>query len=391
MAKRSINIEIDGPKLRELLARAGTLEQAADRLGCTRQTLYSWLSSNRIAPKQLSTIANTFDLSASQIQAIRPSRELAVLFRTLRDIRVPDDTTRFVKSLAAEIINLYKDEARFESDNSHAVYRGKSVSEMATFIRKVLELPHQGVTLDQLLTSLDSIRVPAIFFPFDPAITDAKIHAFTATSSETKVIFVGSDCALEDVAWRIFHELAHIFSGDKSEVSLEQERFCDAVASQILTPSEFFEKNRQNFRNLLSGNVGGKTTEIIRDIAAHLGASFLGVVLALKQNKIISRGSIVEKYLMKVHHTTKNARKTVESLHEKDDSKVVDYWRTAFDDISRVKLLKFHHLIKEGLLGGKISIERAAEAYSTDVSTMSELKMAWLSQVVPPDATTPPG
>ncbi len=40
--------------------------------------------------------------------------------------------------------------------------------------------------------------------------------------------------------------------------------------------------------------------------------------------------------------------------------------------------MKYYQVFKEGLLLGKVSLERAAEVFETDVASMQEIKSRWI-------------
>ena len=70
-----------------------------------------------------------------------------------------------------------------------------------------------------------------------------------------KVIFININQFIEDVCWRIFHEICHLFCGH-TKPNKEQEEFCNDVATEAITPMIYFKENektlKEYFKNPLS-------------------------------------------------------------------------------------------------------------------------------------------
>ena len=381
MPKKITSIPIVGSKLRELLiSRTQKIDEIAERLDCTRQTLHLWFTTDRIPSRQLLAVAKTFSFTAEELRQIRPKENLCILYRTLRDVTVPEETQAVVRSLAKEALWLNRSEALFRSNKVLALMRTKSPVEMANHIRRVLELPHYGIALEQLISALEAWNIPVIFFPFPESLVYAKVCAFTASNLDDRIIIVDSNCALEDVLWRIFHELAHIIAGHDSTVTRDDERFCDAVATEMCTPAKFFHDNHEVFKDRFSSNDLWRLPGAAREISTFLGASYLGVILALTAHKIISVGSAKQKYLMAVHHREKDKLKRVNDVLALAKETPLEFWTAAFKDPLIIKLIKRQTLTRDGVLSGRVSLERAAEIFDIDVGTMREMQHRWKQQ-----------
>ena len=385
MARPSISINIDGATLRSLLlAKRGKLEDVADDLNLSRQTLHAWFSNNKIPPRQLSQIAQKYTLNVQDIRRLKKTEEFLLFFRTLRNVAVPEETKEAVRSLAKDFFLLHSREIQIKASISSTLSTSDPV-EMASHVRRLLVLPEHGTTTEQLIASLDGFNLPVLFVAFDQSLKEAKIHAFTAIKGTTRAIFLDRDCAWEDVSWRIIHELAHILAGHQGEVTAGDEKFCNQVAIEILTPKSFFTSKKDVLKKAILGASIGALRPIVAEVSDFLGASYMGVVLALIDNRIIAKDSNESRSLFKIAHQNSGARILISTITTPTRDKEESFWDAALEDPSKRAFFKFELLARDALIGGNISISRASEIFSVDVLQMEQLRRLWIDQYATTD------
>lgn len=377
MPRQSVTIQINGSALRDLIQkRQPQIQVAAEKIGVSRQALHDWITSEKIPPVRLSMLARKFSLSAAELEQLKPKRNLQVMFRTLRRVTVAEETRMKVTEVAKDFLMLDAVAPDVREDISIKLTTDNP-QVMAEHILRELKLSPHPLALGQVLLSLNNLNIPVAFFPFEESLRQAKIKAFLAKEEKKRVIFIDSKLAWEDVLWNLFHELAHVFAGHDDTVTKKDEEFCDSVASDAVTPQSFFSKNEKQLRHAFASTELRHAKYLVDEIANQLGASFSGVILALKGNKIIESDSAVLKYLYKIHHNTEANRIKVIDLITPSDKSNAEAWIKLFNDPSKIPLLKLPLLIKQGLLAGQVSVSRAAEILDIDVMTMQELVSYW--------------
>jgi hypothetical protein len=300
-------------------------------------------------------------------------------------VSVPNQTREVVKAFASDVFVLYRKEVPIRNSLS-AVFSTEDPVQMATHIRTILGLPEFGTTLEQLLASLDGINFPVIFANFETSLKEADIHAFTVSREDLRMIFVDRDCSWEDVSWRIYHELAHILAGHSAEVTAADEKFCNQVAIEILTPKAFFAAKKTVLKRMLASPSPVQLHSTVQDIADFLGASFMGVVLSLIHNRVVQRDSSVAKMLFKLAHQRKDSVPTIRSfVTDKGEDADGRFWLTALDDPSRKGLFKLEALARDALLEGALSVSKAAEIFSVDELIAEKLRNTWAARYAAAD------
>lgn len=378
MSKESLMIPIDAEALRNAIQKRGSIASLEEPLDVTRQAINGWLSSSRIPPRKLQTIAKNLKLSPDEVESIVNKEEkLTPLFRTLRNIPAPQESKRNIEEIARDFFVLNSiAEQRKSVFSIHIKTNDPAV--LAEHILKELNLDRSRLSLDQLILSLESLQIYVLFVKFDlglPDTLESKTHAFCVQKNSSWAIFVDSNRPLEDVMWAILHELAHIFSGHNGEVTKQDEDFCNRVANQVLTPDSFFVAHQKALKSKFEKSHAVSVYHV-DDLAKTLRSSFVGVLLSLEKHKIISKALV--KYLWAVHHRRKKFNPTVKDLiFAPEEMDPVKFWASAFNDPERVIFLKLQLLVKLGLSTDRISIARAAELIGIDELAMQQLAVMW--------------
>lgn len=376
MARPSTTVPIAGEILKGLISeRRLQVDQFGDKLGVSKETVYSWIRDNRIPPRRLVDAGKALSLSSSDLQKLTdvPQRRLVVQFRTLRDRPVSEGVKRDVEEVAREFFRLDNTSIERKVVRRHLLDSDDPES-MAEMILGVLQLDRSKLSVETVIRALEALNIHVAFYDFGPEFVGVKAQAACAVQGEKSIIFINSHEATEDILWRIFHEACHLFANHE-EITPEQEQFCNKVASEATTPSSFFERHREALKKEFAKGKA-KSPYVTKELARLLSAGFGGVIIALKDNKVIDDDTA--KYLWGCFHRTKNSRPTVRSKITPGPSEDGGhFWQRVLNDPEKTKFLKFQRLVQQALIEERISVSRAAEILQTDDKTAEELGTVW--------------
>lgn len=378
MPRPSVMIPVNSELLRESILRRGPLASLESSLGVSRQAINGWLVKNRIPPRQLSAIARHLDLGAQEITEITspPKTRPYVLFRTNRNVAVAENIKNDVLEIAEDFFAL-ESITELDTNPQDITVSSESHEGMAEAILRQLKLGPEQVSIPSVITALKKMNIYVLFYDFGSTFVEAKAQAVCIRKGDKKAIFINSNERVEDVLWRIFHELCHLFSGH-TETSTSDEEFCNKTASQVLMPDAFFTANRKHLRALLQRDISA-TPFIVEDLANKFSASFTGILLALKRHKIFEGST--ERYLWKVaHNRKKNAAKVSQIIEPMPGQDIVSFWSNALEDSNRSNFLQLQHVIRMGLILEKVSARRAAELLKVDQPDIHKLAQLWTAQ-----------
>jgi Zn-dependent peptidase ImmA (M78 family) len=378
MPKQSYMISVNAEKLKEAILSRGHIADLETPLGVTKQAINGWLSKGRIPPRQLSKISKALKLDAPEINNITsiPKEKSFVLFRTNRNVAVSDEVKSEVLDVADDFFQL---ETLTEYKNSDAQIQlsySDPVS-MADAILKQVKLERSQLSLSSVLAALRNINIHVLFYDFGEKFVGSRAQAVCVRRGTKSAIFINSHEMIEDVLWRIFHELCHLFSGH-TNVTKDDEEFCNKTATQVLTPDSFFKNNKTDLKSAFLRRIQ-LAPFMIEEIMSKYTASFEGVLLGLVNHKILEKN--VENYLWKVcHNRKKNAVRVTNIICPNSLEDPVKFWSLALDDSNRNKFLQLQHFVRMGVILEKISSRRAAELLDTDEMTIQQLGRHWLAQ-----------
>ncbi|MBM4252743.1 MAG: ImmA/IrrE family metallo-endopeptidase [Deltaproteobacteria bacterium] len=381
MARPTISLKIDPKALRAAIdARKMSMTDLATALGVERATLHGWVSKGSIPPNRLSSLARSLSLTGAEVESFKPRKQIDVRFRTLRNLEVETGIVNQVTDLARTVFRL---EEHFGAPHIDSYKKLPKVGyehprNVAEFLLKQFQLPSYPLSLEQLTRALLVRGIPVVFLPFWEEVRAAKVKAFTAYQDRLGLIFIDSNSAFEDVPWLIIHELTHIVKNDGGHVTAAEEKFCNQVAIEVCTPSEFFDSRKDELRNLLTGVSLPAAVNIVREIADLLGASFRGVVLRAKDAGIFDSKSGVCRYLMTAARNSESRRVLISDLICPKNTDDACDWDALLKDPSKGYLMHLQALVRDGLFQGKISQGKAAEMLGIDESVIAALYERWM-------------
>lgn len=378
MARPTTMIPIQTNQLRKALAdRDRSIASLEALLGVSRQAVNGWFQRDRIPPRKLADIARDLNITEEEFEAItmRQKDSLVPLFKIERNKKAEDQIKQTVLSVAKDFFFLHE-KTSLNNPKGFVLIESDDPTVMAELILRELKLSREQLTLGSVIQSLESLDIHVVFYDFGKEFVDKKARAASIRKDKKSIIFINAHEAIEDVLSRIIHEACHLFSGH-SEHLLKYEKFCDATAKQTIAPSTYFHKNKDMLKSAFAGPIQ-KTPLLVREIASSLGAAYLGVVLSLKENGIISKS--VERYLFAVYHKTAEKRVRVIDVIQDLDQDPFDFLLEALADPDKRKFFKLHTVVKNALILDKISIGRAAELLNVDSATAEELSVLWKNQ-----------
>ncbi len=378
----SITIPINSDALKNIIkAKGHNISDlgAPDLLDVSRQTINTWLQLGNIPPRKLSILGQKLNLTPSEVDLISSpvsAQDTQVRFRTNRNVATNKDVEDKVLKLAKDYFNLSElFSVKLSTSRTSISIDEESPAEMANKILKILSLERRQLSLESVIKALEEINIHVLFYDFGKLFKDSDAQAVCVIDNKSSVIFINAEECLEDVLWRIFHELSHIFMKSKEGTTKTEEVFCNSTANEVLTPTSFFQEHAADLKKVLSRSITELPTRV-EQIASKLNSSFMGVILALNTNKIIDKRQFG--YLMKIYHLKKDQRKkVVDILHPNEEQNPFLFWKDLFNNPEYYKFLTLQELVKAGLINGTLSTERAAEILKIDSMTTQQLEQFW--------------
>jgi len=397
MARKSFMITFDSDAFRELVKKHGSvLADLESVTGVSKQAVNAWLSSSKIPPRQLHTVANKLNWSAQEIaRVVKKNGGQAIRFRSHRHTLAGEGAETTARRIANDFFILDNASGNYSKD-SFVLRVGKhvSASNVADAILRQLNLKRGQFGTEELISSLARINISVIFLDFGINFSlDEKatrnLKAFCAKQGSKYLIAIDSRMKSEDVTWAIFHELAHIAYGDIDEDgesypedNKTEEKLRSEVANEVLTPTELLLSSKDDLEKLLNCNLRLLPCRI-EHVASELGASFVGVMLALKKIGLLT--PMMERYLWGVQKRRDETRLSVKDFIAPTSAETLNDWLVSWDRVMNTEqlqqFLKLHMLVRQGLVEDRLSLARAAELLGIEVGEMEELAKHWSAEV----------
>ncbi len=372
-------VYIDGPFLKSCIkAKDLQLKDSNKLFGISRTRLSTCLNGNSINRKVLYKIASEINLNKSQFNEVLGKRPMQVFFRKERleepHLEEIEKVRRFVDTYV-KVIDFKK------AKEPTPVFKDLDPEDMANQIRKTLSIVSPSVSIEYVIDTLMIFGIHVYFCPFKfmGLNTDVKskkiLRAASIPVNSNWMILLDTSKSKEDVFFDLIHELTHIFAGhDHSQAhSKEIEDYCQAVGREFFTPSSFFNKNSEQLATFfLKIDKKSKAVGHVEKLKMYLGASFEGVVLKLKERKIIPVD--MQKYLYAVVINKKKNTKNLNYFFQDSWFKNLD------DDIYKYyyKLfIEVRYLYQEELLTQR----SVGSIFNLDFGESSQLVDMWYSDI----------
>ncbi|MCB1215028.1 MAG: hypothetical protein KDK66_06075, partial [Deltaproteobacteria bacterium] len=395
-------IPFDPAAFRDLVKDQGkSLSGLEPITGVSKQAINGWLSSAKIPPRQLYKIAENLHWKSKQVdRVLKKSGFHEICFRTHRNVETDDGIKQLAKRIAADFFTLDALGGDYSKDSF--IFRvGKDANALAVAegILRQLDLKRGQFQLEELVFALARVNVSVIFLDFGHHFSleekPAKhVRAFCAKQGPKFMIAIdsrmkGSQMEGEDITWVIFHELAHIACGDMDEGSSDfwedsgtKEKFRNEIASEVLTPTDLLLSHQTNLTKFLDCPLRLLPSRI-EHMASELGASFVGMVLALKKIGLLTTQK--ERYLWGVQHNRDVTRPQIKDFifprSAKNRQDLIESWGKILNNSTLLPFLKLYFLVRQGLIEQKLSLARAAELMGIETGEMEELEKHWVNEV----------
>ncbi len=384
MARRSQKITFNSEYFKTLVDEGQTsIPSIADSIGLSKQTLYENLRDNSISKEFLVKIAKNFKLSKKEFDLLAGIKPLSVFCRREKRVEVEENKKEKIR----EIANLLLKITKFDSVKKHLPkFEGLNAKDLAKEIRRTLGLEERRIFIDKLIVTLEDFGIYTYFYPFDYLGLNAdsngkKIRAASIPLDNKKwVIFLDTSNEMIDGLYDLIHEVAHIFSGHDLDVdhSDKLEQYCNSVANEVLTSSDFFNEHKSDLKKYFS-TPSSRIVGVAESLQQHLGCSFEGLVLALSQNGIIDEP--VKRYLYAVaNNKAKSAVKLSDYFTSSKDDSLASFWYKSLNDSSKQLLFKFFLLLKGAFLEGRATTRLLSQGFAIDISNADTLCKKWISE-----------
>lgn len=344
----------------------------------SKVTLFENLKDSKISRANLLEIGKFFNLDKKKFSLLMGHKPLPVFFRRERMVEVEETAKDKIREIAKYYFALpsYK-----ENLKAIPIFKSLSPERLSLEIRSTLGLSAKRVTFEEVVSALDSFGVHVHFYPFEYlGIKQEKTKNYRAASiqnNNTWLILLDVSYSPIDSLFDLFHELGHIFAGhDLEHHDAALEEYCNSVAREILTPSSFFQDNKDYFLkafHIPSNKVVGEV-ELIQE---YLGASFGGVIQALEKNACLTAAT--KTYLWACFHRRKKDLVTVNSIYEKWTNSDQN-WATVLLDDSLSLYFNFFRKIKAGYTAERLTTRVIAHVFNLDISNADLLTRIWLKE-----------
>lgn len=374
MGRHTSMIPMNGEIFKNIVQAKQPLSSLEKCLDVSKQAINAWISGNKIPPSKLSTLVRELKLTSNEIiQITQQKRERpSIVFKSTRNVELPDEIKDKVILIAEDYFRL---DVLIPSDKKFFSEQVKmsSPKEMAEYIATKLELRRGDLNIKQVVNALKRFSVSVLFYNFD----NDKINAVCVKKDNSRVIFINTHERVEDVCWRIFHEVCHIVCGHTTH-SKEDEQFCNSVATEIVTPIGYFEHYKEFFKENFYGEFNTNQILIVEELTRRLGAGFIGVVLRTKEAGLMS-GKVFKGFMAYWNSKRKNDCLRVENIfNPHGEENLVSHWEEILSDPDKDSYLHFQVLVLKALVQEKISYEKASDVMGyLDIKSTQELAEIW--------------
>lgn len=365
--------------LKALKARGTTQAAVATKIGANPKSFSRWINEGYFQSQHLWDLTETLVLSEEELDTILMIPTYKVFFRKRFLHKVPESLKEKAIELAETIFSLtyLNTRSHFYPPN---VSRLQSSIEVADQIRKHTKIKKFN-GLPGIISCLAEQGVEIALIPFKKfklKSEDQEEQAFSLTNENRWLICLDTNSPEERLIFNLCHELCHIFRPDHAPSKME-EKFCNAVATELIYPEKFFSVRKKIIEPITSSQSKEKIINLISAIKHCLGGEFLGIALRLKELEFFSNKNPVHKAIIDYSEDSFNNLQKIEkklfSDFEPRSQRFVDFWKSS--NIESNVLLSLFMRIKNSAIDGSISSRKFTELFDADYATVHEMIHDW--------------
>ena len=364
-----------------LKARRQTQAMLAEKIGANEKTFSRWINEESIPSKYIWDITEELDLTDDELDEILKLPKYKVFFRKKFLGEVPEEIQTRAIELAQTLFDLtyFNSSAKFLPPNCSRIDDPIAVADQ---IRRYTKIDTFN-NLQGIVSILSELGVETAVLPFKKfGVVSDKEHekAFSVSNGNRCFIYLDSDLAEEGLMFNLCHELAHLFRPEYSEFSNMEEKFCNAVAEELIYPKVFFETHRIQIQRIVDSNSVESVILLMRSIRDTLGGELYGISIQLKKHGFLSKKNPLTKKVTGYGYNTFHKLQKLDEIYftSYDHNNLVAlkaFWNQ--EVINKNILLRFFYHIKNSATAETLSSRKFAELFRIDLGFADELIHKW--------------
>lgn len=360
-----------------------TQANLAAKLGVNEKSFSRWVNEGYIQSKYLWDLTEELDLSEIELDEVLMLTKFKVYFRKRYLGKPHEEIESHAIELAKTLFSLtyFNSEARFCPPN---VSKLETAIEVANQVRRYIEVSSFN-NLQGIVSVLAERGVEVAVVPFKKLglISEGdegkEEQAFTVTDEKRCLIFLDSASPEELLIFNLCHELCHLFRPDL-DFSPTEEKFCNAVASELVYPKIFFDTHKQTIEKMIQSNSSEIIINLLNVIKENLGGEIWGISIKLKTLGYLSQKDELHKKIIAFAESSfKKLPKVGDKLFAKfnlqDKSTFYQFWES--EEMANNNLLRFFFLVKNAATSGSLSARKFSELFRTDIGLSDEMFHTW--------------
>ncbi|NQV19356.1 MAG: helix-turn-helix transcriptional regulator [Armatimonadetes bacterium] len=299
-----------GEKIKDLIKGKNiTYSKLAHDINVTRPTINAWIKGKIPKGAHILAICKYFNLDPNELFLVNHTDLITIpQHRMRRTAKQTEETNKLSHELVSEYLSIFRN---YDKSQLLQIFRDQNLSddnakELANSLRKLVSLDdNTPINYKQTFKLLQKLGVFAIFRKFP---NEIKSYAFNCDISKKRVIFINNTTNILDLIFPILHEVIHSIkdkANNSQDYSIEEEKFCDKVASYIQFPDSYINLIYANIKNVR--NVS-QQVNILKQFSSQKGHVGYGVIQRIKE--------IEPKFKLDISAADINLRKEFETIGE---------------------------------------------------------------------------
>ena len=378
---------VDSEVLIQILGRREkSLNGLAKDLGISTSTFHRWVTEAKALPQPVIwQVCDKLDMDQNETNSFLMVPHYQAFFRRRFLGKVPEQTEKNAIELAKTYLNLstLHADSRFRPID---LSKEDNPDLIAELIRRYFEFT-ATLSLKHMVTNLREAGIEVGFVNFTKIQIDVdenedgKEDAFSVTDQNRFVVFCNNESVnVGKLSFVVAHELAHIFRPKAVQGDLE-EKFCNAVASEIIYPKNYFVENQKIIEGILGGMDQEAKIALVDQIVDDLGGEFYGVALRLKDLGFLGTKN---KFLIGVGSARSKESKKIsqiyfEDLQSEEFKRLEKFWDDS--QLASHPIYHYYAVVKRGLQTERMTTRAFSSLFNLSLATAERLVRAWRAQL----------